>query len=109
MRAGGLRYRVEFLDRLEQDDGSGGTEITGPVVVGALQMAFETLSGRELLTAQQVDPRARHRATGRWEPSFRPRARQQARLRGMTYDVVHVADVGMQRRTVEVLLAEQVS
>lgn len=109
MRAGALRFRIEFLDRLEQSDGSGGTTVTGPVVVGALQMAFETLSGRALLTAQQIDPRARHRATGRWATGFVPQVRQQARVRGRLLEVVHVDEVGLLRRQVDVLLAETVN
>lgn len=68
MQAGELRHRITVTQKVEVSDGHFGFQHeTSPVPNATRMPAFvETLIGRELDRAQQIDPRITHRVTVRY-------------------------------------------
>jgi SPP1 family predicted phage head-tail adaptor len=60
MRAGELRHRVTITGANEVSDGHHGFTDAPIVIAKRVPASVETLSGRELETAQQIDPRSTH-------------------------------------------------
>lgn len=71
IRAGELRHRINILRPNSTQDTFGGTQIGDDSIFSAdVPAKIETLTGRELLQAQQKVSEVTHRITIRWQPGI---------------------------------------
>lgn len=71
MHAGELRHYVTIQTRSKESDGSDGFVETWSAVKRRIHAKVEPLSGRELESARQIDPRAGHLVSVRYWPTYR--------------------------------------
>jgi head-tail adaptor len=109
MRLGPLRHRV----RVEAPAGTRdahGNPTNAYSLVGEGWASIESLSGKELYQARQVEARASHRIRMRWLDGLKPTYRivwNDPRGTPRTFGVVHVANP-LEVSTEHVLLVEEV-
>jgi SPP1 family predicted phage head-tail adaptor len=83
LAAGKLRHRITILrPNLKQDTFGGWKNDDGSVFAASVPAAIETLTGRELYTAQQKVSEVTHRITIRWQKGI------QAKMKIVWFDEV---------------------
>lgn len=97
MRAGQLRHRVTFFKKVETSDGAEGKTRSNQDVCSAWA-DIESLEGRELERARQVDARVTHRLRVRYQAAIGPR--QFVRFKTRVFEVV-APPVNVGERNVE--------
>jgi SPP1 family predicted phage head-tail adaptor len=64
--AGQLRHQIKIVDLTNSQDSFGGVAIDSATPFATVWAAVESLSGRDLYTAQQKNSQVTHRITMRW-------------------------------------------
>lgn len=105
MRAGTLRHRV-LIQKRDPSQSPSGAVSDGWVSVATTYAAIEPLTGRERLTADQVQAETTHRIIIRWRPGFDPTYR--IRFGDRIFHVESAISREERGRSLELLAREEV-
>lgn len=106
MQAGKLRHRVDIQTRSASQDSLGEQVHTWSAVATSVPARVEQLSGKELFSAQQINPQLSHKVSMRYYSGLDPKHR--LLWEGRYLDILSIANPDARREEHQLLCLERV-